>query len=186
MPRVLVAGDSMLKDQVGSFTLKPSVTVEVRSFSGIRIERLFFMIADALPHFDVLVVHVGTNNTADSAITRIARFRELVSRVLKVSPQIRIAFSAILPRQMSLRRNDRWAVGAEVLQEQNREARETNFFLQELCRKEGHGFVDGTSQDWNGMLKADGVHFNKRGSEVSCVSKNTFRAFCFITFIAIK
>ncbi|KAG0417183.1 hypothetical protein HPB47_005819, partial [Ixodes persulcatus] len=111
-----------------------------------------------------VAVHVGINNTntADSAITRIARFRQLVSRVLKVDPEIRITFTAIPPKWTSLLR-----ISAGFRQEQNRKARETNFYLQELCRKEGHGFIDGTSQDWNGMIKAEDVHFNKRGSKAA-------------------
>lgn len=88
MARVLVAGDSMLKDQVGSFTLYPGVAVEVRAFSGVRIERLFSMIADSLPGFDAVVVHVGTNNVGDCAITRIAKFRQLVSRIMERNPRI--------------------------------------------------------------------------------------------------
>ncbi|KAM7303270.1 uncharacterized protein ISCGN_013243 [Ixodes scapularis] len=135
MPRVLVAGDSMLKDQARSFTLNPGVAVEVRSFSGVRIERLFSMIADSLPGFDAVVVHVGTNNVGDSDITRVAKFRQLVSRIMEKNPEIQVAFSAILPRE-------------------------------ELCRKEGYGFIDGSRQSWSGLLMLDGVHFNKKGSRV--------------------
>ncbi|KAG0445443.1 hypothetical protein HPB47_015086, partial [Ixodes persulcatus] len=70
-----------------------------RSFSGVRIERLFSMIADSLPGFDAVVVHVGTNNVGDSDITRVAKFRQLVSRIMEKNPEIQVAFSAILPRE---------------------------------------------------------------------------------------
>lgn len=77
MPRVLVAGDSMLKDQAQPFRLDTGVAVEVRSFSGVRIEWLFSMITDSLPGFDEVLVNVGTN-TGDNAITRVVKFRQLV------------------------------------------------------------------------------------------------------------
>ncbi|KAG0431393.1 hypothetical protein HPB47_021826, partial [Ixodes persulcatus] len=118
------------------------------------------MIADSLPGFDAVVVHVGTNNVGDSDITRVAKFRQLVSRIMEKNSEIQVAFSAILPREVSLRKNDRWA-------EHNDEARGTNVILQELCRKEGYGFIDGSRQSWSGLLMLDGVHFNKKGSKAA-------------------
>ncbi|KAG0425564.1 hypothetical protein HPB47_027278 [Ixodes persulcatus] len=64
-----------------------------------------------------------------------------------------VAFLAILPREVSLRKNNRWAVIAEVLQQHNDEAMETNF-------------IDGSRQSWSALCMLDGVHLNKKGSMV--------------------
>ncbi|XP_049521196.1 uncharacterized protein LOC119448197 isoform X2 [Dermacentor silvarum] len=164
MTRVLVAGDSMLKDLAGSFTLGSSVDVEVRSFSGVRIEKLFPLIAESLANTHVVVLHVGTNNVGEEPLTRIARFRALISRILDVNPCIRIVVSAILPRQMSFLKC-RWALTARELETSNADARETNAILQALCHKNGYRYLDST-RELSGMLKADGVHPTQRGSQL--------------------
>lgn len=78
----------MLKDLAGSFTLGSSVDVEVRSFSGVRIEKLFPLIAESLENTHVVVLHVGTNNVGEEPLTRIVRFRALISRILDVHASI--------------------------------------------------------------------------------------------------
>lgn len=71
--------------------------------------------------------------------------------------------SAILPRQASLRKRQ-WVLSVGELEAFNTDAGETNAILQALCHKNGYGFVDGTCE-LMGMLKADGVHPTKRGSQ---------------------
>lgn len=51
MPRVLVAGDSMVKYLSQYFSSNNRVAVEVRAFSGIRIEALFSKVSDTLLEF---------------------------------------------------------------------------------------------------------------------------------------
>ncbi|KAH7952544.1 hypothetical protein HPB52_023879 [Rhipicephalus sanguineus] len=177
MTRVLVAGDSMLKDLAGSFTLSPTTHVEVRSFSGVRIEKLFPLIAQCLADVQVIVLHVGTNNVGEEPLTLIARFRALISRVLDVNPCIRVVVSAILPRQASLRKC-KWALSVQELETFNTDAGETNAILQALCHKNGYVYVDGT-RDLTGMLKADGVHPTKRGSQLlGCLLRQAIKRAC--------
>ncbi|KAH6920646.1 hypothetical protein HPB50_028366 [Hyalomma asiaticum] len=164
MTRALVAGDSMLKDLAGSFTLSPTVHVEVRSFSGVRIEKLFPLIAQCLADVQVVVLHVGTNNVGEGPLTLIARFRSLISRIIDVNPCIRVVVSAILPRKASSH-NYKWALSVRELETFNTDAGETNAILQALCRKNGYVYVDCT-RELAGMLKADGVHPTQRGSQL--------------------
>ncbi|KAH8021991.1 hypothetical protein HPB51_020601 [Rhipicephalus microplus] len=163
MTRAL-AGDSMLKYLAGSFTLSSRTHVEVRSFSVVRIEKLFSLIAHSLEDVHVVILHVGTNNVGEEPLVLIARFRSLISRILDVNPSIRVVVSAILPRQASLRKCQ-WALSVRELEAFNTDAGETNAILQALCHKNGYGFVDGTCE-LMGMLKADGVHPTKHGSQL--------------------
>ncbi|XP_077553292.1 uncharacterized protein LOC144168095 [Haemaphysalis longicornis] len=170
MTRVLVVSDSMLKDHVGFFTLRSAASVEVIAFPGIRIEKVFPLVSQKLQGVDILVLHVGTNNVGECAATRFCRFRTLTSKLLDVNPTVRLVLSATLPRQMSLRKNDKWALTPEDLESCNSEAVETNLLLQELCRKEGHLYLDGSGEPWPRLVKLGGVHPNKRGSEcVACI-----------------
>ncbi|KAH8027449.1 hypothetical protein HPB51_005596 [Rhipicephalus microplus] len=163
MTRALVAGDSMLKDLAGCFTLSSRTQVEVHPFSGVRIEKLFSLIAHSLADVHVIVLHVGTNNVGEEPLVLIARFRSLISRILDVNPSICVVVSAILPRQASLRKCQ-WALSVGELKAFNTDVGETNASLQPLCHKNGYGFMDGTCE-LMGMLKADGVHPTKRGSQ---------------------
>ncbi|KAH8040515.1 hypothetical protein HPB51_011211 [Rhipicephalus microplus] len=163
MTRALVAGDSMLKDLAGSFTLSSRTHVEVHSFSGVRIEKLFSIIAHSLADVHVVVLHVGTNNVGEEPLVLIAKFRSLIFRIIDVNPSIRAVVSAILPRQASLRKFQ-WALFVGELEAFNMDAGKTNAILQVLCHKNGYGFVDGT-RELMGILKADGVHPTKCDSQ---------------------
>ncbi|KAH8036255.1 hypothetical protein HPB51_021499 [Rhipicephalus microplus] len=165
MTRALVAGDSMLKYLAGCFTLSSRTHVEVRSFSGVQIEKLFSLIAYSLADVHVVVLHVGANNVGEEPLVLIARFRPLVSRILYVNPSIRVVVSAILSRQANLRKCQ-WAQSVGESEAFNTDAGETNAISQALCHKNDSGFVDGTCELMR-MLKADGVHPTKRGSQVS-------------------
>ncbi|XP_077492065.1 uncharacterized protein LOC144102767 [Amblyomma americanum] len=155
--RVLVAGGSMLKEQAGSSTLGHSVD------SGVRIERIFHMISEAVPGVRALVLHVGTNNLGETAMTRISRFRTLISRISKANHSIRLVISAILPRQKGLSKQGKWALTTDELEKCNADNGETNSMLQELCRIEGHVHLDGTRQSYASMFNGSGVHPNKCG-----------------------
>ncbi|KAH8021783.1 hypothetical protein HPB51_016862 [Rhipicephalus microplus] len=155
----------MLKDLAGSFTLSSRTHVEVRSFSGVRIEKLFSLYAHSLADVHVVVLHVGTNNVGEESLVLIARFRSLIFRILYANLSIRVVVSAILPRQGSLRKCQ-WALSVRKLELFNRDAGETNVILQALCHKNGYCFVDGP-RELMGMLKADSVQPTKRGSQVS-------------------
>ncbi|KAH8038597.1 hypothetical protein HPB51_002236 [Rhipicephalus microplus] len=164
MTRALVAGDSMLKDLAGSFALSSMTHVEVRSFSGVRIEKLFSLIAHSLGDVHVIVLPVGTNSVDEEPLAPIASFRSLISRILDVNPSIRVVVSAILPRQASLRKCQ-WALSVEELEAFHTDAGETNDILQALCHKNSYGFMDGT-RELMGILTPDGVNPTKRGSQL--------------------
>ncbi|KAG0418394.1 hypothetical protein HPB47_004916, partial [Ixodes persulcatus] len=78
----------------------------------------------------------------------------LVSRIMEYNPEIQVAFPAIFPKQVSLQKNGRWSVSAEVLHQHNGEAKEMTFILQELCRKGGYGFINGGQHYTNVTLIA--------------------------------
>ncbi|KAH7932497.1 hypothetical protein HPB52_024492 [Rhipicephalus sanguineus] len=60
----------------------------------------------------------------------------------------------------------------------NTDAGETNVILQALCHKNSYVYVDGT-RDLTGMLKADGVHPTKRGSQLlGCLLREAIKRAC--------
>lgn len=98
MTRVLVTGDSMVKYVDQYAPSRRGLSVSVAAHRGIRIEHLHSMIADKLASFDVVIVHVSTNNTVDSVNMCMDKYRELAQGIIESNPMLHVAFSAILPR----------------------------------------------------------------------------------------
>ncbi|KAM7294444.1 uncharacterized protein LOC120844187 [Ixodes scapularis] len=166
MPRVLVAGDSMVKYLPQYFPLNSRLAVEVAAFSGIRIEHLFSQVSERLPDFDVVILHVGTNNSHISASVYIDKYRRLAAQICERNPMMQIAFSAVLPRRENRFCSLEWQRShAAEIEALNDRYREVNSLLRELCRREGFTFLDGLADEWHQWIGRDGVHPSRIGNK---------------------
>ncbi|XP_040078800.1 GDSL esterase/lipase CPRD49-like, partial [Ixodes scapularis] len=163
MLKILVAGDSMVK----YLPLNSRLAVEVAPFSGIRIEHLFSQVSEKLPDFDVVILHVGTNNSHISASVYIDKYRRLAAQICERNPMMQIAFSAVLPRRENRFCSLEWQRShAAEIEASNDRYREVNSLLRELCRREGFTFLDGLADEWHQWIHRDGVHPNRIGNKV--------------------
>ncbi|XP_037274972.1 uncharacterized protein LOC119167570 isoform X1 [Rhipicephalus microplus] len=164
MTRVLVAGDSMVKYVDQYFPSRRGLSVSVAAHRGIRIEHLHSMIADKLASFDVVIVHVGTNNTVDSVNMCMDKYRQLAQGIIESNPTLHVAFSAILPRGQN-----RYRQGEEQLCDVchfNDHYRNVNATLAQLCLERGFTILDSLVDSWPGFLSRDGVHPSRLGNKV--------------------
>lgn len=165
MSRVLVAGDSMVKYAAQYFPSRQGLSVKVSAHPGTRIELLLSKIADEVAGFDVVIVHVGTNNVGDGSVSVYRdKYRQLAQGIVERNPTAHVAFSAILPRgQNKYSRKEAQFVD---LRRGNDLYRRANADLQELCRERGFTFLDGLESVWPSCLALDGVHPSRHGNKV--------------------
>ncbi|XP_075738923.1 uncharacterized protein LOC142784443 [Rhipicephalus microplus] len=164
MTRVLVAGDSMVKYVDQYFPSRRGLSVSVAAHRGIRIEHLLSMIADKLASFDVVIVHVGTNNTVDSVNMCMDKYRQLAQGIIESNPMLHVAFSAILPRGQN-----RYCQGEEQLCDVchlNDHYRNVDAALAQLCLERGFTILDSLVDSWPRFLSRDGVHPSRLGNKV--------------------
>nr|XP_037269777.1 uncharacterized protein LOC119161426 [Rhipicephalus microplus] len=163
MTRVLVAGDSMVKYVDQNFPSRRGLSVSVAAHREIRIEHLLSMIADKLASFDVVIVHVGTNNTVDSVNMCMDKHRQLAQRIIESNPTLHVAFSAILPRGQNRYREGEQLSNVCHL---NDHYRNVNAALAQLCLERGFTILDSLVDSWPGFLSRDGVHPSRLGNKV--------------------
>nr|XP_037280976.1 uncharacterized protein LOC119174247 isoform X1 [Rhipicephalus microplus] len=164
MTRVLVAGDSMVKYVDQYFPSRRGLSVSVAAHRGIRIEHLLSIIADKLASCDVVIVHVGTNNTVDSVNMCMDKYRQLAQGIIESNPTLHVAFSAILPRGQN-----RYRQGEEQLCDVchlNDHYTNVNAALAQLCLERGFTILDSLVDSWPGFLSRDGVHPSRLGNKV--------------------
>ncbi|KAH8026432.1 hypothetical protein HPB51_020416 [Rhipicephalus microplus] len=163
MTRVLVAGNSMVKYVYQYFPSRRGLSVSVAAHKVIRIEHLLSMIADKLASFDVVIVHVGTNNTVDSVNMCMDKYRQLAQGIIESNPMLLVAFSAILPRGQN------WYREGEQLSDVchlNDHYRNVIAALAQLCLERGFTISDSLVDSWPGFLSRDGVHPSRLGNKV--------------------
>lgn len=124
---------------------------------GARVEDLWSQIDrmfEGMGEEPVVVVHVGTNNIGR---TRLEFFR---ANFIDVGRQLRkktsrVVFSEILPVPCA---GELW----------QKAIRHTNAWLRNLCRESGFWFLNHLGTFWNrgSLYRPDGLHLNKRGTEV--------------------
>lgn len=170
MTRVLVTGDSMVKYQSQYLVSRGDVCIKVKSFPGIRTEQLFERISESVAESDVVIIHVGTNNTRDSVNVCMDKYRRLLSDLRATKRNAVFAFSAILPRERSGYPCQQRSSTVEHPYSLNVKYRAVNSLLQELCHAEGVHFIEG-QVEWEQLLCKDGVHLNFKGNEVVDVMK---------------
>ncbi|XP_077541164.1 uncharacterized protein LOC144153388 [Haemaphysalis longicornis] len=165
MARVLVVGDSMVKYVEQYFPSRQGLAVKVSAHRGCRIERLLSKIADEVAGFDVVIVHVGTNNVDDGSVSVYRhKYHRLAQGILERNPTAHVAFSAILPRGQNK------YSGEEALSDKlwrgNYLYTRVNADLQEFCRERGFTFLGGLENVWPSCLALDGVHPSRHGNKV--------------------
>ncbi|XP_072145309.1 uncharacterized protein [Dermacentor andersoni] len=164
MTRVLVAGDSMVKYADQYFPSRRSLSVSVAAHRGVRIEHLLSMIADKLAGFDVVIVHVGTNNAVDSVSVCMDRYRQLAQGIIERNPMVHVAFSAILPRGQN--QYSSWEAQSSWLHDLNGNYKRINSALMQYCHECGYTFLGGLVDNWPSCLSRDGVHPSRFGNKV--------------------
>ncbi|XP_037285781.1 uncharacterized protein LOC119178659 isoform X3 [Rhipicephalus microplus] len=163
MTRVLVAGDSMVKYVDQYFPSRRGLSVSVAPHREIRIEHLLSMIADKLASFDVVIVHVGMNNTVDSVNMCMDEYRQLAQGIIESNPTLHVAFSAILSRGQN-----RYREGEQLSDvcHLNGHYRNVNAALAQLCLERGFTILDSLVDSWPGFLSRDIVHPSWLGNKV--------------------
>ncbi|XP_053409046.1 uncharacterized protein LOC128559928 [Mercenaria mercenaria] len=100
--KVVIVGDSIIKH------IPPIEGVTVKSFPGATIGKLHYLLEKgflSLKGFSYIILHVGTNNIARncSVSDMLADFTNLLAKIRKISPEIHIIVSAILPRPVDIK-----------------------------------------------------------------------------------
>ncbi|KAH7978347.1 hypothetical protein HPB49_005261 [Dermacentor silvarum] len=119
------------------------------------------MIADKVAVFDVVIVHVGTNNTVDSVSVCIDKYRQLAQGLTERNPMVHVAFSAILPRGQN--QYCPWEAQPSWL---NDNYIKVNAALMQYSHECGFTFLGGLVDDWPSYLNRDGVHSSRFGNKV--------------------
>nr|XP_050044868.1 uncharacterized protein LOC126541939 [Dermacentor andersoni] len=164
MTRVLVSGDWMVKYTDQYFPSRRSFSVSVAAHRGVRIEHLLSMIADKLAGFDVVIVHVGTNNTVDSVSVCMDKYRQLAQGIIERNPIVHVAFSAILPRGQN--QYSSWEAQSSWLHDLNDNYIKFNTALMQYCHECGYTFLGGLVDNWSSCLSRDGAHPSRFGNKV--------------------
>ncbi|XP_049527594.1 uncharacterized protein LOC125947230 [Dermacentor silvarum] len=106
------------------------------------------MIADKLAGFDVVIVHVGTNNTDNSVSVCIDKYRQLAQGIIERNSMVHYR---------------PWEYQYSLL---NDNYKKVNAALMQYCHKCGFTFLGGLVNDWPSYLSKDGVHPSRFGNKV--------------------
>ena len=128
--RVLLTGNSMVKYMYQYLNKYENLTV--LSFPGIKTEHLFDRIASALTCVDVIIVHVGTNNTLDSKNGLVDKFHLLLEKIRSVNSKICICISGVLPRKATKQ--------VSCVDSINKKYMHVNNCICSICKSEGYLF----------------------------------------------
>jgi hypothetical protein len=165
-----VAGDSITRILSAAKMSDNNLEVKIKSHPGGRVRTVENTVRsmldkdpDYIKQLDAVLLHVGTNNVADSASSDsiTAEFRETIDSIRSVNSKIKVVVSSIIPS-----RNDRMVNG--VISRVNRS-------LQTMCEVKGYHFID---NDENFLqhsvpdrsLYRDNIHLNTKGGKVLGVS----------------
>ncbi|XP_059579167.1 uncharacterized protein LOC132248816 [Alligator mississippiensis] len=151
--KVFIVGDSLLRGTEGPICFP--LAREVCCFPGARIRDIAERIPKLLKptdHYPMLLIHVGTNDTARSTPSQVMRrYRDLGAGLKGLGAQV--VFSSILPVSgYGLRRDRRICV--------------VNQRLRRWCRQEGFGFHDHSplfGKRGSELLGRDGLHLSPLG-----------------------
>lgn len=154
--RVVVIGDSLLRGTEAAICRPDQQVREVCCLPGAKVrdvaERLprLFKPTDSYP---LLLIHVGTNNTARRSLEDTVRDYEVLGkRVRELGAQV--VFSSLLPVEGR-------GPGRE------RRILEMNNWLRRWCQRERFGFLDhGMRFRDEGLLASDGLHLTRTGKNV--------------------
>nr|XP_050049936.1 uncharacterized protein LOC126545928 [Dermacentor andersoni] len=122
------------------------------------------MIADKLAGFDVVIVHVGTNNTVDSVSVCMDKYRQLAQGIIERNPIVHVAYSAILSRGQN--QYSSWEAQSSWLHDLNDNYKKINTALMQNCHECGYTFLGGLVDNWPSCLSRDGVHPSRFGNKV--------------------
>ncbi|GBN10201.1 hypothetical protein AVEN_200662-1 [Araneus ventricosus] len=157
---VLVLGDSMIKYL--SELLSQS-EIEVRSFLGIRIEGLTNRLSSlSLNSYDIILIHVGTNNSTEDLNGIVRKFDCLFDTILALNPKIKVLISGVIPRRPNRFRHD-FGINDTFWHEHNKRIEVINSELKKLSVSRGYIFLKGNPGCWRGCFGRDGLHLNFKG-----------------------
>ncbi|XP_075757100.1 uncharacterized protein LOC142818831 isoform X1 [Pelodiscus sinensis] len=150
--RVVVVGDSLLRGTEAPICRPDSSSREVCCLPGARIRDVTEALSRIIrpsDYYPMLLIHVGTNDTARCDTERIkCGYRALGVRVKEFGAQV--VFSSILPVKGRGPGRERCIL-------------EVNAWLRRWCRQEGFGFLDHGVLFQEGLLGGDGVHLSRSG-----------------------
>ncbi|XP_075769327.1 uncharacterized protein LOC142821635 isoform X1 [Pelodiscus sinensis] len=150
--RVVVVGDSLLRGTEAPICRPDSSSREVCCLPGARIRDVTEALSRIIrpsDYYPMLLIHVGTNDTARCDTERIkCDYRALGVWVKEFGAQV--VFSSILPVKGR-------GLGRE------RCILEVNAWLRRWCHQEGFGFLDHGVLFQEGLLGGDGVHLSRSG-----------------------
>ncbi|XP_075777593.1 uncharacterized protein LOC142827220 [Pelodiscus sinensis] len=150
--RVVVVGDSLLRGTEAPICRPDSSSREVCCLPGARIRDVTEALSRIIrpsDYYPMLLIHVGTNDTARCDTERIkCDYRALGVRVKEFGAQV--VFSSILPVKGRGPGRERCIL-------------EVNTWLRRWCRQEGFGFLDHGVLFQEGLLGGDGVHLSRSG-----------------------
>ncbi|KAM7138764.1 uncharacterized protein RBU57_016504 [Macrochelys suwanniensis] len=150
--RVVVVGDPLLRGTEAPICRPDISSREVCCLPGARIRDVTEALSRIIrpsDYYPMLLIHVGTNDTARCDTEQIkSDYRALGVRVKDFGAQV--VFSSILPVKGRGTGRDRCIV-------------EVNAWLRRWCRQEGFGFLNHGMLIQEGLLGRDGVHLSRRG-----------------------
>uniref|UniRef100_A0A8C8RI01 C2H2-type domain-containing protein n=1 Tax=Pelusios castaneus TaxID=367368 RepID=A0A8C8RI01_9SAUR len=154
--RVVVVGDSLLRGMEAPICRPDKASREVCCLPGARIRDVtegLSRIIRPSDYYPMLLIHVGTNDTARGDPLQIkGDYRALGARVKEFGAQV--VFSSILPVKGRGPSRDRCIL-------------EVNAWLRRWCYQEGFGFLDhGMLFQEEGLLGRDGLHLSRKGKSI--------------------
>ncbi|GBN49927.1 hypothetical protein AVEN_210063-1 [Araneus ventricosus] len=135
--KVLVLGDFMIKYL--SELLSQS-EIEVRSFPGIRMEGLTNRLTSlSLNSYDIILIHVGTNNSTEDLSGIVQNFDCLFDTILALNPKFKVLISGVIPQLPNRFRHD-FGVNDTFWLEHNKKIEVINSELKKLSVSRGYIF----------------------------------------------
>ncbi|CAL1284529.1 unnamed protein product [Larinioides sclopetarius] len=166
--RVLVTGDSMIKyvSHLLKERLNNRCEIDLMSFPGIRIEEFMRRLASiSLTSYDIVLIHVGTNNSEEYVDAVVRKFVCLFDTIFRLSPTIKVLISGVIPRGPNRFRDDEFGENDTSYLFQNRKIETINSELRRLSLSRRYSFFMRNPEDWEGCLGRDGLHLSYRGNE---------------------
>lgn len=161
--KVLIVGDSNLRNIKGEKLTNDYRDVEIRFKPGMRIEETNKKVG-ASTEFDVIIVHAGTNNLRDSTPKDLTEtIVTTLDKVQKSNPTARVAYSSIF------KRNDDQSLNAK--------GKKINELLGEELSIKGMDIIDNNNIMYSNLWK-DGLHLNDGGVRKYSANLSKFVKYC--------
>ncbi|GBO32065.1 hypothetical protein AVEN_274035-1 [Araneus ventricosus] len=163
--KILVTGDSMIKYLSESLSENLNrCEIELKSFPGIRIEELMERLPSlSLNSYDIVLMHVGTNNSEEDVDAIVRKFVCLFDTIFCLNPTLKVLISGVIPRGPDRFRDD-FGENDTFYLFQNQKIETINSELRRLSLSRGYSFFMRNPEGWKGCLGRDGLHLNYKGN----------------------